>query len=255
MLIALCLVWVAAPASAATQDDLLPLPAQMRFQFSYLELPIGTMAIQTQMGNNLSMKGQIEVAGVAQLFSDHKNQMTLDVAGPSPKGYPRIFDTRYHKTGEDERHIRLNYNASGALTDAIHENIYDMDRRGKVSTAQHQASYDPLSIIVMLRQQVYQAVQNKTPTFTTYMYDGKRLHQLNITVYGTRLFEWRGKAVGVQKIGLTRSLAAGQTAKEIKREAGFQLPEAVMYFTSDQQFLPIFAKQNWAFGSFKMVLQ
>ena len=249
------LLLMALPAFAEPADKPLPWPAHVAYQFTYLEMPIGKVALDIVQGEQLSIVGSIEVDGVAKLFSDHKNQLSLDVDGVTPNGHARIFDTRYSRTGKKERHIRLNYDAGGVLTDALHEGVHDMHRRGEITPEQHQAAYDPLSMMVVLREQIYQAIQNKTPNFTSYLYDGKRLHQLDITIYGTRMHEWKGQEVMVQKIGLLRRLIAGQTEKEIKKEAAYNLPEAVIYFTTEQRFLPIYAKQSWKVGAFKAVMQ
>lgn len=249
---------IISPSSAEAAVDgteLLPWPKQVVYNLQYLEMPVGVMDFRIENGQQLSIKGNIKVAGVARLFSDHDNQLSLDIEGASPDGAARIFDTRYQSGSKPPTHIRLNYDAQGTLVDAVHEGVHDMDRRGKISDAQHRAALDPLSMMVALREKTYQAVQSKTPKFTTHLYDGKRLHQMDMTIYGTVLFEWRGQKVPVQKVGMVRKLVAGQTQKEIKREADFQLPEAVLYFTADQRFVPIYAKQSWKFGAFKAVMQ
>lgn len=249
------------PVSAQTDFDIddapLPWPKSTQYVFEYLGMPVGTMQFNTapSLDAPLNVDATIEVAGVAKLFSDFYNTLSLEVGGAAIDGSARVFQTRYHKGDGKERYIRLGYDANGALSDALRSGIYDMDRREPISDAELARSYDPLSTILLLRSRVYRAVQAQEPGFEHVMYDGKRLYQFNITIYGTRGFEWRGETVSVQKIGLTHRAIGGLTEKEKARRKGYQFEEMVMYFTADQRFLPIYAKQPYKLGAFKLRME
>lgn len=250
---ALCLLclWV----NPAVAEELLPLPAQMNYRFSYLEAPIGQLNLDIDQEENLTAKGRVKVSGVAKLFSDFYDDITLNVLGKSPIGNARQFDTRYHNGDGKVNYIWLDYAADGTLRDVKRENIHDMARRDAVTPNLLNQSFDPLSALFVAREKIYEAVQAKIPKVKLYVYDGKRMYQLNFHIYGILDAELNGRVMPVQKIGLTHRVVAGMKDKEKKRAAEFQFPEMVLYFTADQRFVPVYAKQPYIFGAFKVELQ
>lgn len=256
-IIATCLAMPAMALSdlATKADKPLPLPKTVAYVFSYLETPVGNMSLHLDQGETLNIDGNIKVAGVARLFSDFYNTLSLKVEGARPDGHAHVFDTKYHSGDKKIRHMRLSYDAKGALESVERNGIHDMEQRDPIAAAMLAKAYDPLSALVEVREKIYAAVQSGVPKLQMHMYDGKRLYQFDINIYGTRSVEWHGKHVAVQKVGLIHKVVGGMKLKEKKRAADYQFPEVVLYFTADQQFLPIYGKQPYLFGAFKIVMK
>ena len=255
LLMSLMFVMWPALAESNTVSERSPWPTNISYKLSYLEAPIGKMTLDIQQKNGLSIDARIEVAGLARLFSDFYNTMNLKIDGPEPDGYSRVFNTHYHRGDNNDRVMKLAYAADGSLTKAERENIHDMKRRDAISDDALASAYDPLSTMLAMRKHIHQAVAKGTQSFEQTMYDGKRLYHFDINIYGVRSFEWSGRDIEVRKIGLTHRYAGGLTAKERKRRGDYQFPEVVLYFTNDEKFLPVYGKQPWKFGAFKVTME
>ena len=242
-------------SESESAPQLAPWPADISYDFSYLETSIGKMTLDIKQEEGVVINGRIEVAGIVKLFSDFYNTMRLVVDGPEPDGHPHRFNTHYHKGDNNDRVINLFYAADGSLTKAERENVHDMARRDAISEEVLAKAYDPLSTMLVMRKRVHQAVAEGKQGFAQTMYDGKRLYHFDIKIYGVRGFEWKGQDMSVRKVGLTHRYAGGLTAKEKKRRGDYQFPETVLYFTNDENFLPIYGKQAWKFGAFKVTMQ
>lgn len=261
VIIACALISINSEAAESTHPAL---PQLFFVKGSYLlkfgVLPIGLLDVDgAQTGASFHMKAHAKLMGVAKIISNHKseNQVSGTLTDANVRDFPhakREFQTHY-TSSDGWRTITLVYGENGVLTDEQVEATHEMSYRPKVPADQKNGVSDTMTMVLAAREAIYQANQNGQKNLSMNFYDGKRLSKVNMQIYGVVNRMRKGIKTPVLKVGLFREPVAGYTEKELKRAKEKTMGEALIYFTANDNFVPILAELTTTLGTFSAELR
>lgn len=249
-----------APVNASAQIFQLPSPKPFVMQgtatLTYGSLPMGKVTIDaSQNGADFQMHAAVRLVGVAKLISSHQsaNQITGKLSDSQKRDFlhaERLFQSNY-TSNDGWRTITLGYDAAGELVKEQIQSTTEVKVRPKVPEEQKQGVYDTLSLVFAAREAIFTASQNKQSHLSMKFYDGKRLSNANISVYGVVQRKWKNQKIPVLKVGFLREPIAGYTEKELKRAREKPMGELLIYFTANDNFVPVLAELSTVIGTIR----
>jgi len=268
MLSLACLPLLASGA-AYGEDRLPPLNLKGVYECSFSDVVIGEMGVEiTQTPDHYSETSDIVSTGILKMFVNHSSHTTVEGSG-SNFTYPAIdYDTHY-QTKKKKKTAMLKYRG-GVLTE---ENVTPPDNRAtrpEVPMNLKQSASDPLSLIIRMRQGLFEALHsapsplegegrggggssdnalNKRPPhpnpppqgvrgFSLNIYDGRRLTEVDFTVIGPKTINYQGADTPVTMVDVRRKFLAGFTQSELS-DWNPNEPPLHVYFSNDARLMPL----------------
>lgn len=190
----------------------------------------------------------IKTYGLVKKVSKFSSQ-TIGYYRPQNKDYlPASFSTEFFQR-RGKRTIDLDFSPKGEITS---ENVVPPDpewKRPKVDASLKKGTYDPMTSFVVARHRIRQALAIGNKTFKFPMYDGRRLAELQFTVFGRETRTIDKIKYPVVKVQLRRVPLAGYTDNERKRIKAGEEPLVTGYFSDDELFVPILVIADAPLGS------
>lgn len=245
-----CLLF-AAPALAE------PLPSvnfKGRYGLSFVGIPFGEMAFEaSQDASHCELAADIASTGLVDLFAQHRSHTTLSMRGRG-FAYPDKTYQTHSQTRKKQRDIRI-VTRGGRI---VKEEVVPPDNREKrkeVPAELKKGSYDPLGVILEIRRRVAAMVEagEEDGSFFIDLYDGRRLTRAEVTLHGRMPIRLRGEKTPVVHVSLTRELIAGFTREELARFDPHE-PPLNIYFSDDDEFLPVMISIPFTFGQVSATL-
>lgn len=195
----------------------------------------------------------IDSYGLVKALSKYHSTTSADYL-PSRLNYtPLKYRTSFEQR-HGERSILITYKPSG---DILHEQVTPPDpawKRPKVPESLKKDAFDPLTLFLVARQTIHQAVTQGTQHFTLSVYDGRSLSALDFIVHGRIHKTIRGKKYPVVEVEFKRRPIAGFTAKELKH-MDQEEPRVTLYFSDDDMFLPLKVEAEAPIGTAVLFLE
>jgi hypothetical protein len=233
--IPLLMLLLCSPAQA--DEGLTPMQFKGIYQFEFSDVPIGKMGLEIdQSATDYSINSDILTTGVLKMFVNHSSHTTADGSGKHFRYDTVKYDSNY-RTRKKKKAVSMRFK-NGKI---VEEKLNPPDNRATrpaVSDELKTNAIDPLSLILRIRQELFEARKNDTKNFSINGYDGRRLTTADFTVIGTQNLRYKGKKVPVIKVDARRTLVAGFTQSELADKNDNE-PPAHIYFTNDAQLKPI----------------
>jgi hypothetical protein len=235
------------PANAQDAEVKAKLPEQVKFygyySFTWGGIKLGKLALGIEEDKS-SYKVYLSVtsAGLVNLFTRHVN--STEARGKhDAKGYHPTFYESNYQTKKKPRHIRLQYDGKGNVTEVFNDPPEDRAKRPEVPAGQSKDSYDPLTGVMLMRSGI----------LNFRGFDVKRLYEVTAVSEGTETVTALGRDIEAEKFSLSRKPLAGMTEKETKEYAEGE-PTVYFYFSNDVRRVPVYMSMPMMFGSVKGVL-
>lgn len=224
-------------ADAPVLGALAPLNFQAVYSFGLGSMTFGKVGVDiAQKSTGYDMTTDIMSTGIVNMFVQHTSHSVVSAKG---KHFPYAlvnYETNY-QTKKKKKHVTMTYK-DGVVTQEEALPPDNRDTRPAVTKAMKDVSVDPLSFIIAMRQKVYEAYQGHKDGFTLYVYDGRRLTQVNFVIVGDTNVAFDKTKAEVVQVDVSRKQIEGFTASEIA-DARKKDPPLHVYFTRDERMIPI----------------
>jgi hypothetical protein len=234
-----------AAAMQPARADAAPGPLRFygRYEFTWSGIALGVLVLGIEeKSDSYSMHLLVASAGIVNLFTRHASDTVAYGKRDGGSYLPQYYES-YYKTKSKPRHVKLAFDAKGAVTSEINEPPEDRNDRPEAPHKLKDGAYDPLTALLALR----------AGAKDMRVFDAKRLYEVNAReAYTEKLFitrKWRSVVSSV----LSRTPLAGLTAKE-KREYQQGEPPLTLYFSNDRKRIPIAVSMPLSFGYIKGTL-
>lgn len=233
----LLLLFLSVAYDSAAQDGLPPLQFKGIYEFTFSNVAFGRIGIDIiQTPDQYSIASDIMTMGLINFFVKHSSHTTVSAKGKDFLYPERAYETHY-KTRNKPRYVKLVY-SNNHVSDEQIQPPENRSKRPAVAAAVKDNAFDPLSFVIQMRQQLYYALQQKKPTYSIDVYDGRRVTQADFTVEGHRFIQFRNKKTGVVVVAVRRKLIAGFSPDEMN-DISRNEPPLYIYFTDDTRLVPI----------------
>jgi hypothetical protein len=243
----LALLLLCSPALAA--DTLVPANFSGTYTLSFSGIPFGRMQATIEVGrSNYRILTAVSTSGIAKLLARHSSDTEVRAKGTRLDAMDVTYETRT-QTRNKKRDISYARRAGKIIRESVVP-ADNRESRPAVGELKH-GSYDPLSLVVRIRQQVHAWQQGQGDANASFhLYDGRRLTQANVKVLGEKLF--RGKPMLAASV--RRKPLEGFSQKELAQYSPGE-PALTLYFTADEQMLPVYLQIPFTFGTISAELQ
>lgn len=242
----LALFCLATPCVTSAQVQ--PKPAEPvsfigQYSFSWAGVYLGKLELSIQeKPDTYDLRLAVISGGVVNWFTRHENDTVANGTRTGDTYHPSFYESHY-KTKKKPRHIRLQFDKDGKITEELNEPPENRALRPEVPAKLKDGSYDPLTGMMLMRSGV--------STLTGF--DAKRLYTVNIKDEGKETLTIMGKSTPSQHYVLSRVPLAGMTAKETKEYAAGE-PPLHFYFSDDARRVPVYMSMPVFMGSVKGTL-
>lgn len=233
------------------KEPLTPIDFKGEYALSFAGIPFGKMDIAiTQSPSSYSMQSDIASTGVADVFAKHSSHTNVTAKGKNFKYTSRSYQS-HSQTRKKQRDISLEYKDDRLVMEKVLPPD-NRENRKELPVALKNSAYDPLSIIIKIRQEII-TLRNKAANvhsvdFPINLYDGRRLTQANVSVHERQMLSVGDIDVPVIHVSIKRKLIAGFTDKELSQYDPNE-PPLNLYFSDDEKFLPLRLSIPFTFGS------
>jgi len=211
-----------------------------------LGITFGHMGVEAeQSAGHYAIVSDIELSGIAKLFTQHKSHTESKGSGANFK-YTNIDYETHYQIKKKKKHVKLVYK-DGVLIDEVMEPLNP--RRPKVPLELRSKAFDPLSFLLHLREQLATALAAKAEEFNMTLFDGRNLMQIDVKIEkNPHMLNYKGRKAPTVAISVRRKPIAGYTESELKE---FDPDEAAlyMYFSKDERLVPIVVKTKIWLGT------
>ncbi len=228
------------------QEPAIPIAFKGIYEFGMLGITFGRMGVEAeQNAEQYTIVSDIELSGIAKLFTQHKSHTEVKGSGAAFKYSDINYETHY-QIKKKKRHIKL-VNKDGVLIEEVVEPFNP--RRPKVPPELKNKALDPLSFLLHMREQLAAALAAKAEEFSMMLFDGRSVTQINVKIEkDPKPLNYKGRKVPVIAISLRRKPIAGFTESELK-EFDPKEPELYMYISKDERLVPIVVKTKIWLGT------
>jgi hypothetical protein len=231
------------PAYAGEVSAPVPLHFIGKYDFNWTGIPLGTLVLAVDENpGDYKMHLAVTSGGVVNLFTRHVNDTVASGKMVNGAYLPQHYES-YYKTKHKPRHIKLEFDSKGAITEELVVPPEDRNERPEVPHNLKDGAYDPLTALLVFRS------GNKD--FKGF--DVKRLYQVKIRESDTEdLYiekEWRHAISYV----LSRKPLSGLTQKEMT-EYNLGEPPLIFYFSNNKERIPLAVKMRVMLGYVKGTL-
>ncbi|MDB2415273.1 DUF3108 domain-containing protein [Rickettsiales bacterium] len=199
------------------------------------------------------IKAVIESYGLVKTLSKYESSTKSSYIKKDNRFLPAHFQTIF-KQRHGSRSIDIKYNDSGNIKD---EAVIPPDNRLKrpaVEDAKKKNAVDPLTAILVARQKIKNGLKNGNDKFSINMYDGRRLSELDFTIYGKQQKTIKNRQYDVIKIDFKRLPIEGYTDNELKRFKSEE-PVFTLYLEDNDLMLPIKAEADAPLGTAVLLME
>jgi hypothetical protein len=239
------------PACSYADAAALPLQLKGLYELSYAGMRVGNMGIEIdQTPEHYAITSDIATSGLAKMFVKHNSHTTVGGSGHDFI-YPHIEYETHYQTRNKKKYVKMIYKDG-----AVEETLIPPDNRKTrpaVAPELKKDSSDPLSLILRIRQGLFEARASKKDAFIIKAYDGRRLTQVAFTIAGTRTITYKNKPLSVIAVDSRRTLLGGFTASELADYSPKE-PTLHSYFTDDERLLPIRLETSLWIGTLSATL-
>lgn len=220
------------------------------YEVAWSGLTVGGMAIAAHDDDKTyGMDVRVKSNGLAWAFTKHHSTTTVEGIKRKGSYIPQRFET-WFTLRKDTRHIVLDYDKNGKLTNELNTPPEDRNKRPEVPMELKQHVVDALTTFFVQRQEVYKALKNGEDRFTIRMYDGRRLTDMQYFVQGRKEVNWNKQDTRVIVFNLSRSPVAGFKKNELEEIEGKQDPAVSLYLSDDGKLIPLKIIIDSSAGSF-----
>lgn len=248
--ITLLLMLSAYPTLAA--EPLIPINFKGIYDINLGEVRFARMGLEIEQdSDHYAITGDIASTGIVKLFANHKSHTTVDASGKQFFYPVRVYESNY-STRKKKKYVKLEYNNGSA----VKETLVPPENRAKrpeVSQQLKKGSYDPLSFIVAMRQQVAKALASGKNDFVIDAYDGRRLNRAHFTMGEKKTLRLNDKKIPVIAVSVKRELVAGFTDSELE-DYDKNEPPLTVYFSNDERLIPIRLETSFWLGTLSATL-
>lgn len=245
-----------ANTAMAAEAPLKPLNINAKYTIAFNGITIGRIRFVAQEdAKSYSITLDTKTHGIGSIFSNEKRIAKAEGRRTADGQYlPDRYDSRPQDDDTTDRHTTLIYDATGKIK--TRERVPDDDPswRPVVTSEEINKATDSTTAGLVLRQRLYQAIAKGQTEATVRTYDGARLADFRFSVIKP---EARVQVMGNYQPAIntlvTRQPINGYTPKELKKfKAGD--PEMHLYFSDDEQFLPLHVSIDTSFGQLSATL-
>lgn len=241
-------------AHALDNKPIAPLDVHAKYAVAWNGITIGRILFTgKEEPTRYHLTVDTKTHGIGSMFSKEKRVSTAEGTRAGDRFTPIRYDSRPQKD-EEGRRTTLLYDASGNITSR--ERVPDDNPawRPVVPDKDINNAHDTTTAGFALRRQLYNAIQKGGTQSSVRAYDGARLAEISVhALKAETRVEVMGNYVPVINTIVTRTPINGYTPKELKKfKAGD--PEIHLYFTADEQFLPVRATVDTVVGQLSATL-
>lgn len=246
---------LAADALTSVKPDMHPAPLHFKgiYEFKMAAIKLGKMGIEVEeTSDHYAMIADIISTGLVNTLVKHSSHTTVDASGGKNFIYPNKEYESNYQTRKKKKYVKM-VHKDGKL---VEEKLVPPDNRAirpAVADALKKDTVDPLSFLLVMREKLYTAMQEKKDRFTLKLYDGRRLTQVDFVIGGKQNILYNGKKVPVVVVDVTRKLLNGFTASELANHDPNE-PVLHLYITNDARLIPLRAEFSFWMGSISAVL-
>lgn len=238
-------IFIALPFQLLADEPRRPLPPLVmegKYTVAWNGITIGRVNLTTrETESSYHMLVDTKTSGVAALFKRERRLAEatgrIDDAG---RHIPTRFHSRPHEADDEaEDYTILTYDPQGQLMSRTRVPDDDPSWRAPVPFPQASGATDPVTAGLVLRRELYVAIEMGQSTISTRTYDGARLAELRMAIKpkSVTLDIGRDKTPALET-HLSRQPVAGYTPKELKKfDAGD--PPIRFYFSADGNYMPL----------------
>ncbi|MDX1976025.1 MAG: DUF3108 domain-containing protein [Rickettsiales bacterium] len=198
-------------------------------------IPFGRVGIEAEQSlQSYAISADIMLTGIAALFVKHSSHTTVDASG---KQYGNVRYESNYRTRKKQKYVNLVYR-DGLLKEEKLMPPEDAKKRPVVDMEQKKDATDPLSLLIRARQLLADNLARNKNSFTTRVFDGRRLNELSFTIAGRKTIRMGEEKQPVVVVSVNRKPIAGFTASELEDISPKEAP-IVIYFSDDARLWPI----------------
>ncbi len=248
VIIAMCLFPLPALAAQQPMGKLAPLNFRGIYDFGYGALTFGKAGVEiSQTPESYDMTSDITSTGIVNAFMKHVSHTTATGKG-SDFHYATVNYEAHYETKGKKKYAHMIYK-DGSVAEEKVLPPDDREKRPAVSKAVKDGSYDPLSLVLAMRQGLYDAMQQGKKSYVVSMYDGRRLYQLTFAVVGEKTYPINGTPAAVVQVDVSRRLLEGFTQSELADANVKKDPPLHIYFSHDERLVPLMFEAPLLIGS------
>lgn len=224
-------------------EDLLPLHFAGVYDFDWSGIKLGQLVLGVdETPDHYNMHLVVASEGIVNIFTRHVSDTVVNGKRTAHGYLPEYYES-YYKTKQKPRHIRLTFDAKGAVKEELNEPPEDRSDRPEVPHNLKDGSYDPLTLLMALRAGAREA----------HGFDAKRLYYVHAQDGGRDNLYIEGKWRKAFSLVLTRTPLGGLTAKETMAYKKGE-PPLSLYFSNDKDRIPLAVSMKLFFGEMAGVL-
>ncbi len=231
------------------QNQPLPTPLHRYYTVTWSGLHVGDLHVSITPSKeeeaDYHAKASLRARGLAHMVSGygvdmHTTVIQQDAQSLPYAGYqPKIFRTSGVLRAK-RRDIHVTYDEAGHRTHYTNQPKENPAKRPPITDAQAKDTLDPITLGLVARKQIYQAVLEKRSRFTLPLFDGRRLSNITFTIKGITQSK-------LLHVAIKRDVVAGYTQNELKKiEKG---PTTIHLYLSTQDWLPVKARGKSPLGN------
>jgi hypothetical protein len=228
------------PYHASADEGLTPIKFKGIYELSFAGLPFGKMGAELEeKPDYYSVTTDVTFTGLLKLIVQHMSHSNAQGAGRNFL-YPDIVYETHYQTKKKKHYIKLTY-TGGVLSKEEQVPPDPPGKRPEVPMDMKKDAADPVSIILKARKLLWEARKKGVNNFSSKLYDGNRLMQVDFTIVGDANINYGNKSVPVIKVSARRTLLSGYTKSELS-DYNPNEPPCYFFFTDDERLLPIKAQ-------------
>ncbi len=225
------------------------------YDFSFSEIPFGKINISLEQSEkNYSLSSDIEITGIAKLFTQHKSRSTASGSGKKFKYKLIEYESRY-ATRKKEKYVKLRQR-NGVFTE---ETIVPPDNRAirpAVAARDKKNAVDPLSLNIAIRSRLAECIKKSCSSFKINYYDGRRLTGIDFTMLGEKNIRIKNSKYPAYAISAKRQAISGYTNKELSKIGKTEDdPTLYIYYSHDSRLIPLLLELPLQFGTARATLR
>lgn len=235
--------------AAEAEPSLQPLNVRGTYQVYFGGVPMAKlwMSIEEEP-HAYQLTTAIKSKGIVRMFKRVRSINTSNGIR-TPQGWQTLRMSIKSEYADGTKETRLVYNEAGELIERFLSEDDDPSYRPPVDKALLRGVPTYGNAFLVLRDAIDRAVKQNDKTFTTEVYDAKRLTRVTAVIEGEQDYQIKGANTPVYRIRFSRELIAGFTEKEKKRYAEGEPP--LYLYVAKNNLMPIALEIKFAFGGIK----
>lgn len=223
--------------AGAAESQLSPLAFKGIYEFGFTGIRFGKLGIELdQTAARYQVTCDIVTTGLVKLFVKHSSHTHAQGSGHDFTYSDITYQTDY-QTKKKKKSARLVYKNGKVVEEAVTP-PENRATRPAVEDKLKENTTDPLSLVLRIRQALFDAQRAHAGPFSIRYYDGRRLTEIDFVVQGPRIIQFNGQKTAVVEVLASRKLIAGFTASELS-SFNTKEPPLHIYFSQDKRLIPL----------------